>query len=135
MGLDKRLIQLRIDIIETNLKEIKGIVKEKEMRYRDELALKHALLESIEACVDIANHIIAAKGWRRPRDYKDVFKVLEENKVINKSLSEKLQQMSGFRNVLVHRYAVVDRKRLIKISKLDIKDIEEFVRIILKLIV
>jgi len=94
MELDRRLIQLRIDIIEANLKEIRKIAKEKKLTYRDELALKHALLEAIEACTDIANHIIAAKGWRRPEGYRDVFKVLEENKVINRALSRRLQEMS-----------------------------------------
>jgi len=48
MELDKKLIQLRIDVIERNIKEAREIV-EGEISYRDELALKHALLESIEA--------------------------------------------------------------------------------------
>jgi uncharacterized protein YutE (UPF0331/DUF86 family) len=71
----------------------------------DELALKHALLECVEACVDISNHIISVKGFRRPMDYSDVFLVLEENKVINKDFSYRLQEMAKFRNVLVHGYA------------------------------
>jgi len=48
MELDKKLIQLRIDVIERNIKEAREIVKG-EISYRDELALKHVLLESIEA--------------------------------------------------------------------------------------
>jgi len=134
MELDERLIQLRIDIIEANLKEIRKIAKEKKLTYRDELALKHALLEAIEACTDIANHIIATKGWRRPESYRDVFKVLEENKVISRALSRRLQEMSGFRNVLVHKYASVDMRKVMKVSISDIRDIEKFVKIALKLI-
>ncbi|RLF05342.1 MAG: DUF86 domain-containing protein [Thermoprotei archaeon] len=129
---DKRLIQLRIDIIERNLKEIRDILKLKKMRYRDELALKHALLESIEACIDIANHIIATKGFRRPTDYKDIFVVLEENKIVPKGLSRKLQEMAKFRNVLVHRYATVDMNKLVQIAKKDIKDVNRFLNIIIK---
>ena len=129
---DKRLIQLRIDIIERNLKEIRDILKLKKMRYRDELALKHALLESIEACIDIANHIIATKGFRRPTDYKDIFVVLEENKIVPKGLSRKLQEIAKFRNVLVHRYATVDMNKLVQIAKKDIKDINRFLNIIIK---
>ena len=129
---DKRLIQLRIDIIERNLKEIRDILKLKKMRYRDELALKHALLESLEACIDIANHIIATKGFRRPTDYKDIFVVLEENKIVPKGLSRKLQEIAKFRNVLVHRYATVDMNKLVQIAKKDIKDINRFLNIIIK---
>ena len=135
MELDKRVIQLRIDIIERNLKEIKDISREmRRMSYRDELALKHALLECIEACTDIATHIISVKGFRRPVDYKDVFVVLEENNIIKKSLSKRLQEMAKFRNVLVHRYPFVDRKKLISIAKKDVKDIVDFTRVILNLI-
>ncbi|MEM5809767.1 MAG: DUF86 domain-containing protein [Candidatus Aenigmatarchaeota archaeon] len=135
MELDKKTIQLRIDIIERNLKEIEKISKEiKKMSYRDELALKHALLECIEACVDISNHIISVKGFRRPTDYSDVFVVLEENKIIDKDFSKHLQEMAKFRNVLVHRYALVNRGRLLKIIKEDVKDIKEFIKIILKLL-
>ena len=64
MELDKKLIQLRIDVIERNIKEARQIVRE-EISYRDELALKQALLESIEACFDIANNIISVFDFRR----------------------------------------------------------------------
>ena len=136
MELDKELIQLRIDVIEKNLNEINSMVKEGYEKFsgsfRDELAAKHALLESIEACVDIANHIIAAKNYRRPLDYKDVFKILEEKKIIPKDLSFRLQEMAKFRNLLVHRYVEVETKKLFKIMKDDVKDIEEFVAVILR---
>lgn len=136
MEYDKKLIHLRIDVVERNLKEIEAISREKleELSYRDELALKHALLESIEACVDISNHIISVRGFRRPVDYSDIFVVLEENKIISKDFSHSLQEMAKFRNVLVHRYALVDKDRIIKIVREDVKDITEFVKIILKLI-
>ena len=76
MELDKKLIQLRIDVIERNIKEAREIVKG-EISYRDELALKHSLLESIEACFDIANHIISAFDFRRHLSYSDAFEVLK----------------------------------------------------------
>lgn len=125
MELDKELIQLRIDVIERNLQEIESIVGEGYEKFsesfRNELAAKYALLESIEACVDIANHIIAVKGFRRPTDYKDVFKILQEKKIIAKELSPKLQEMAKFRNLLVHRYAEVETEKLFKIIKDDVK--------------
>jgi uncharacterized protein YutE (UPF0331/DUF86 family) len=39
---------------------------------------KYYLQVSIECCLDVANHIIAAEGFRAPKDYADSFKVLEE---------------------------------------------------------
>lgn len=133
MELDEKLIQLRIDVIERNIKEAREIVKG-EIDYRNELALKHALLESIEACFDIANHIISVFDFRRPTSYSDAFEVLKENKIIDESLAERLKEMAKFRNFLVHRYAFVQKEKLIEIVNHDIKDIEEFVRVVLKLI-
>jgi uncharacterized protein YutE (UPF0331/DUF86 family) len=89
---------------------------------------------AIEACVDISNHIISVKGFRRPMDYNDVFLVLEKNKLINKDFSYRLQEMAKFRNVLVHGYALVDRSKLFKIAKEDVKDIVQFVKVFLKVI-
>lgn len=67
-------------------------------------------------------------------DYSDVFVVLEENNIIKRNFSHRLQEMAKFRNVLVHRYTMVDRDKLGKIAKEDLKDITEFVKMILKLI-
>jgi len=131
MELGKKLIQLRIDVIERNIKEAREIVKEK-ISYRDELALKHALLESIEACFDIANNIISAFDFRRPLSYSDAFEVLKENKIIDEKLAERLKEMAKFRNFLVHRYAFVQKEKLVEIVRQDIKDIE-FVKTVLKL--
>jgi uncharacterized protein YutE (UPF0331/DUF86 family) len=131
MELDRKLIQLRMDIIERNLKEIDEILKE-EINYRNELALKHALLEIIEACFDIANHIISVLGLRRPLSYSDIFEVLKENKIINENLAKRLKEMAKFRNFLVHRYPFVQKEKLIEIAKYNLKDVKEFIKSILK---
>lgn len=138
MELDKDLINLRIDVIERNVREIEQIVGEGEEKflrsYRTILASRHALLESIEACIDIGNHIIASRGLRRPEDYKDVFAILGNDKIISKNLSEKLQDMAKFRNLLIHFYAKVDDTNVFAIMKKDTDDIKEFVKRVLQLI-
>jgi len=138
MELNKELIQLRIDIIEKNVRELELIVNEGFDKFsgsfRNELAAKQALLESIEACVDIANHIIAVKAFRRPTEYKDVFKVIEEEKLIKKEFSLRLQEMAQFRNLLVHRYAGIETEKIFKIMKEDVKDVKDFVRVVLKFV-
>ena len=83
---------------------------------------------------DISNHIISVRGFRRPVDYGDIFIVLEENKIINKKFSSRLQEMAKFRNVLVRRYAFVNRGKLLKVAREGVKDIVEFTKVVLKLI-
>ena len=91
---------------------------------------KYYLQVSIECCLDIANHIIAAKGFRAPRDYADSFKVLEEQHVLDEELGMKLRQMAKFRNRLVHLYGEIDDAYVYTFITHDIKDILEFKKVI-----
>lgn len=135
MKLDEELMNLRIDVIERNLTEINEITSEGydsfKASYRDELAAKQALLESIEACIDISNYIIATQGFRRPTDYKDIFLVMGEQGILDKTLSGKLQEMAKFRNVLVHRYINIETERIFNLMENEIDDFKEFIKQIL----
>ncbi len=87
---------------------------------------KYYLQVSVECCLDIANHIIAARGLRPPKDYADSFKVLEEQGVLNEDLGMKLRRMAKFRNRLVHLYGEIDDEYVYEFMKKDLRDILEF---------
>jgi len=91
---------------------------------------KYYLQVSIECCLDVANHIIAAERFRAPRDYPDSFKVLEENRVLDQNLGMKLRQMAKFRNRLVHLYGEIDDAYVYEFIGKDIQDILDFRSII-----
>jgi len=136
--ISKDVVNAMIDIIDENIRLIEDIRSQGyesfSGSFRDIQAAKHSLQEAIEACLDIGSHIIAEKGFRRPEDYKEIFKVLEENGIIDHVLSEKLQEMAQFRNLLVHRYGQIDIKRVYIIMSNDLKDIQKFAKSILKYI-
>ncbi len=136
--ISNELINAMIDIIDENTRLIEELrpqgFESFSKSFRDVQAAKHSLQEAIEACLDIGNHIIAEKGFRRAEDYKDIFRVLEEEKIIDSGLSSKLQEMAQFRNLLVHRYSEIDTKRLFIVMSEDLKDIQKFVKRILKYI-
>ena len=91
---------------------------------------KYYLQVSIECCLDVANHIIASKGFRAPKDYADSFKVLEEHEVLDGELASRLRQMAKFRNRLVHLYGEVDDAYVYEFISNELGDILEFKRII-----
>jgi uncharacterized protein YutE (UPF0331/DUF86 family) len=91
---------------------------------------KYYLQVSIECCLDIANHIIAAQGFRAPMDYADSFKVLEEHDVLNEGLGKKLRQMAKFRNRLVHLYGEIDDAYVYTFIKHDMQDILDFKKVV-----
>jgi uncharacterized protein YutE (UPF0331/DUF86 family) len=132
------VINAKINLIDQNIRLLNEIgaqgYENFSHNFRDIQAAKHSLQESIEACLDIGSHIIAEKGFRRGDDYKDIFNVLEEEIIIDSELSEKLQEMAKFRNLLVHRYGEIDTIRLFAIMVNDLNDIQVFVKRILKYI-
>lgn len=136
--ISSEVINAMVDLIEENIRLIEEIKSQGyesfSSSFRDIQAAKHSLQEAIEACLDIGSHIIAERGFRRPDDYKDIYKVLEEEGIIDPVLSAKLQEMAQFRNLLVHRYGKVDTRRLFIIMSEDLKDIQEFIKRILKYI-
>jgi uncharacterized protein YutE (UPF0331/DUF86 family) len=82
--------------------EVLNKVKEKGLiHYQSDLdtqlKAERALHVIIEACIDIANHIISVKALRRPKDYADVFKILGEANIINEELTTNLVNMARFR--------------------------------------
>lgn len=136
--ISSEVVNAMIDIIDEDIRlieELRGQGFEPfSNSFRDIQAAKHSLQEAVEACLDIGSHIIAEKGFRRPEDYRDIYKVLEEEGIIDSALSSKLQEMAQFRNLLVHRYGKIDTKRLFVIMSEDVGDIQEFVKKVLKYI-
>jgi len=94
----------------------------------------HALLISIQSAIDIANHIIAEKGLRKPSTYRESFEILYEEGLIPKALSEKLSDLAGFRNVLVHIYWRLDIDAVYGVLQNDFAALKEFERIVKKLL-
>ena len=62
----------------------------------------------IEACIDIAQHIISDEGFREPSSYRDTFAVLAEHGVLRKEDLERFENIASFRNLIVHYYERVD---------------------------
>lgn len=94
-------------------------------------ASKYLLLTSIEDALSIANHVIASEGMRSPVDLADAFGVLREAEMLDPSLSERLQAMARFRNLLVREYARVDDARVHGFLRDDLEDLDRFASAVL----
>jgi uncharacterized protein YutE (UPF0331/DUF86 family) len=94
-------------------------------------ASKYLLLTSIEDALSAANHVIASEGYRAPADYADAFRSLREAGVLNSALADRLEAMARFRNLLIHRYADVDDRRVHQYLQQDLDDLDAFIAAIL----
>lgn len=81
---------------------------------------------AIQACLDVAGHVVSSEGFREPSDYGDLFRVLEEEGVISSDTADRMTEMAGFRNVLTHEYADIDHARVYH----HLQDLEHFRRFV-----
>lgn len=82
----------------------------------------HALLVSIQAAIDIANHVIADRKLRRPSSYREAFEILSEEHLIPDDLSDKLSDLAGFRN------RRLDLEQVYGILQQDLETLDQFKR-------
>lgn len=87
---------------------------------------RYYLQVSVETCINIANHIIATEKLRAPLDYKDSFRVLNEADILPDTLSRKMQQLAGLRNLLVHLYLEVDDELVYEGIRNELEDFAAF---------
>ena len=133
---DKSLVLRKIADLATHLNQIsefsKITVKIYLEDWKAQRIVERTLQMMIEICMDIASHIISDKGYRTPQTYADTFKVLYENKIINKSLTGKMENMAKFRNIIVHSYDKIDAAIVVNILKKQLKDFIQFKETILR---
>jgi len=139
MGLvDKLLIGRKLAEIEVYLSQINEYseisVKNYEEDWKTQRIVERTLQILIEICMDIANHLISDKNMRLPTGYADAFKVLMENDVISKELSNTMEKMAKFRNIIVHQYEGVDPSIVVSILRKNLGDFERYKKAVLKIL-
>jgi uncharacterized protein YutE (UPF0331/DUF86 family) len=130
--LDLKVIKMRLDLLDDNVSYLNSIAKMKLEEFATDQdktrSARYALQVSIEACLDIGNHIIAGLALGRPANYKDVFAILGKNNIVSPVFAQKILPMAKFRNRLVHIYWEVDNEDIYKIMQNDLEDLVEFAR-------
>jgi len=72
------------------------------------LAVKYLFVTTIEACIDIAQHVCSTESLGTPTDNGDAIRRLGNAGIINAKTATAMVAAVGFRNVLVHEYVEVD---------------------------
>lgn len=130
--MNKRLSE-KIEEIEKYLAELLDIFPETFEEYRKNNLVKAACeryFEKImEAVTDLSFIIIATKKLEMPQDDIDSFRILLNEKIINKSSYDKLKDAKGMRNVIAHQYGSVNDEMVFNSIN---NELEEDVKIFLK---
>ncbi len=128
------IILARLKLLDDYIKQLREL-QPADFREYSENYLIHRTAErllqiSIEACLDIGRHIIAREGFRFPNDNRDIFLILMEEEVIPRDLLFQLEDMAGFRNVLVHEYAEIDQRLVYDNLRENLEDFVKFAQAI-----
>jgi uncharacterized protein YutE (UPF0331/DUF86 family) len=66
--------------------------------------VEHTLQLAIQAALDVGSHIVSDERLGEPETSRDVFRLLGRAGYVPADLLGRLEQMAGFRNVVVHLY-------------------------------
>jgi uncharacterized protein YutE (UPF0331/DUF86 family) len=113
---DPESVARRLQRLDELLATLEDIRASGEQAYVSEpqtrLATERALQLAVQACIDIAAHLVAELGLRTPDDYRDTFRGLAERKLLDGDLAERLGDAAGMRNILVHEYLEIDGRQV-----------------------
>lgn len=116
MKLDKVRINRCLMEITKNSSDLKALIDENRLDTESvELkAAKYMLIELAECVSNTLQHILAKEKGIPVSGYIDTIVKGYKSGIISEDLFNKLKPFLDFRNSLVHRYWVIDDKRLIK---------------------
>ena len=78
--------------------------EEFETNYTKQDAVILNIQRLIQQTIDLGAYIVKKYKLGIPKSSKEIFEILEREQIIEKELSENLQNMVGFRNLAIHEY-------------------------------
>ena len=94
--------------------------------WKTQRIVERTLQMAIEACLDVASHVLTDRGLRAPSTYAETFEVLVQAELMSPDLGRVMIEMTGFRNVVVHEYTRVDAEVVIRILRERLEDFRRF---------
>lgn len=128
--IDREIVATRLSKLREALRKLKSLAAKSRDEYlaseTDQALAEHFLRLALEAMLDTGNHIVAAKGLRKPLQLREIPLILAENRLLPSALAERLARATGLRNRLVHSYADIDHGILFRVLREELHDLEEF---------
>ena len=84
------------------------------------------LFVALQETVSLATHWLADAGLDVPGSYREIFLSLAERGKVPRDLAERLAAAAGFRNLVAHRYGVLDPARVHAIASKELGDLLDF---------
>jgi uncharacterized protein YutE (UPF0331/DUF86 family) len=126
---DPGLLAKKLAFIETCIRELRTLARPDalESDVRERRFVEHTLQIAIQACQDIASHIVSDERLGEPRTNQELMELLVRGGWLVPELGSRLRRAIGFRNVVVHGYASVDMDIMRDVLARGLDDLANFV--------
>ncbi|MBU2578962.1 DUF86 domain-containing protein [Patescibacteria group bacterium] len=127
---NKEIIYRRIKKLREYISKLKALQKHSfekfDINVEINWAIDRGLQLAIESCIDIGKEIITASDFEKPESYQHIFQILRKHQIIDENLCEKIQELTRFRNKLIHDYLYLDSKEIYMFFKKNLGYFEEY---------
>lgn len=84
---------------------------------------------AIEGLIDMGSHVIADEALGTVNQSRDIPRLFRENGYVDAELEDRWVRMIGFRNILVHDYLELDRRRVYEVLQSGLADLAALQRV------
>lgn len=129
---DVDLVYKKLAFIEACVQELRSLGRPEDVQtdLREQRFEAYTLQIAIQAAIDAAAHIVSDGCLGIAETNRDNFDLLVRHGWIPEALSPTLNQMVGFRNILVHNYQTVNPVFVEQIARHHLDDLLVFVKAI-----
>jgi len=88
------------------------------------------LFVALQEVVSLATHWLADAGLDVPGSYREIFIALADRGKVPRDLAERLASAAGFRNLVAHRYGVLEPARVHAMAAHELGDLLTFCELV-----
>jgi uncharacterized protein YutE (UPF0331/DUF86 family) len=127
---DRAVLAGKISAVRDAVARIREVLPIERARFVSDRTLREItipnLFVALQECLSLATHWLADTGLDVPQSYAQVFERLGERGVVDMDLASRLAGASGLRNLVAHRYGVLDWERIHEIATTRLDDLLAF---------
>lgn len=133
---DSQSFAVRVEKLREYLKILRDIQRASRSQFLTDyhvygLAERYLQL-AIECLLDIGSMLIIQYNFPKPSVKQEIIDILREEGVLPMNFADQLSGIAGFRNILIHDYVKIDRKRVYEYLQKNLPQFETFLRHVIR---
>ncbi len=127
--MEERIV-IKLREMDNYLDELEQVIPVTEEEYVQDMKTRRACEKTIELAIetviDIISLVVSRDKLGIPRSEDDLITILQNKKILSADLCQRVKEMKGFRNILVHKYGEVDDHKSYTYFISDLGDFQLF---------